>query len=106
MVKKMTGILPAQVRRVVVTGLGLITPLGVGVKTTWDNLLQSKSGIISLSHKIDPNTEYEGFDDLPSTVAGIVKKGKDGYDPEEWLERGVRMVMIDAGAVDVIDATC
>ena len=76
------------------TGLGLITPLGVGVKTTWDNLIQSKSGIISLSHKIDPNTKYEGFDDLPSTVAGVVKKGKDGYDPGEWLEPGVRTIMI------------
>ena len=31
-------------RRVVVTGLGLVTPLGADVETTWKNLLASKSG--------------------------------------------------------------
>ncbi len=32
-------------RRVVVTGLGMVTPLGSNVSTTWNNLIQSKSGI-------------------------------------------------------------
>ena len=31
-------------RRVVVTGLGLVTPLGADVETTWKNILASKSG--------------------------------------------------------------
>lgn len=40
------GIPPAlQVRRVVVTGLGLATPLGVGVEETWHALLRGRCGI-------------------------------------------------------------
>lgn len=54
-------------RRVVVTGLGLVTPLGNGVKTTWDRLIRSESGI----RRIDTfNT-----DNLTSKVAGLVPQG-------------------------------
>ena len=37
-------------RRVVVTGLGLVTPLGNDVKTSWDNILEGKSGIRTIEH--------------------------------------------------------
>uniref|UniRef100_A0A6B0VBH2 3-oxoacyl-[acyl-carrier-protein] synthase n=2 Tax=Ixodes ricinus TaxID=34613 RepID=A0A6B0VBH2_IXORI len=50
-------------RRVVVTGLGLVTPLGVGTKLVWENLLQSRSGIIWLGKE---------FDGIPSKIAGRV----------------------------------
>ena len=38
----------ATKRRVVVTGLGLLTPLGLGVKENWTNLLEGKSCSVSL----------------------------------------------------------
>lgn len=55
-------------RRVVVTGLGAISPLGVGVRRVWDGLLASKSGITSIAH-FEPQTQWQA---LPSTVAGVV----------------------------------
>ncbi len=54
-------------RRVVVTGLGLVTPLGVGVETVWQNLIAGRSGLSSVT----------AFDvsDLPCKVAGQVPRG-------------------------------
>ena len=37
-------------KRIVVTGLGLVTPIGIGVKETWENLCQGKSGIGPITH--------------------------------------------------------
>jgi 3-oxoacyl-[acyl-carrier-protein] synthase II len=64
----MTTSLRTASRRVVVTGLGAITPLGIGVKQTWSNLLASKSGIVSTSQL---GKEFEA---LPSRIAGLVPK--------------------------------
>ena len=51
-------------RRVVVTGLGLVTPLGVGVDYVWSKLIQGESGIDHIS----------SFDtsDLPCKIAGFI----------------------------------
>ena len=36
-------------RRIVITGLGAVTPLGLNLETTWENLMKSKSGIDHIS---------------------------------------------------------
>ncbi|MSO53726.1 MAG: beta-ketoacyl-[acyl-carrier-protein] synthase II [Rhodospirillales bacterium] len=67
-------------RRVVVTGLGLVTPLGCGVKTNWDKLLAGKSGISAI----------QSFDvsDLPSKIAGLVPRGSTAeglFNADDWV---------------------
>lgn len=54
-------------RRVVVTGIGAVTSLGVGAEHNWKNLLDSKSGIRAIDH----------FDvsDLPAKIAGTIQAG-------------------------------
>jgi 3-oxoacyl-[acyl-carrier-protein] synthase II len=68
-------------RRVVVTGLGMVSPLGCGVETTWKRILNSESG----ARKIDT------FDvsDLTSRIACVVPRGdgSDGsFNPDQWME--------------------
>ena len=60
-------------RRVVVTGLGLITPLGIGVKDTWSALCAGKSGIGEITR-----FDTAAFD---TKIAGEVK----GFNPEDYL---------------------
>ncbi len=67
-------------RRVVVTGVGLVTSLGVGVKVNWDNLIAGKSGIGVI----------QSFDvsDLRSKIAGQVPAGEtaDGlFNVDDWV---------------------
>jgi len=57
--------------RVVVTGIGICTPLGMGVQHVWNKLLQSGSGIIST----DDLPDSDRYDPIPCKVAGIVPKG-------------------------------
>jgi len=54
-------------RRVVVTGLGLVTPLGCGVEHTWQRLLAGRSGV----RRIDTLDVA----DLPAKIAGLVPRG-------------------------------
>ncbi len=68
-------------RRVVVTGLGMVTPLGVGVDTAWANAVGGKSGITRI-------TDFE-VSDLACQIAGTLPKGSkaDGkYNPDDWME--------------------
>src|SRR5258706_403901 len=68
-------------RRVVVTGLGMVTPLGCGVDHTWRRLLGGESGV-SRVERIDVS-------DLPARFAGQIPRGDgtDGtYNPDQWME--------------------
>ncbi|MEZ5814646.1 MAG: beta-ketoacyl-ACP synthase II [Alphaproteobacteria bacterium] len=67
-------------RRVVVTGMGMVSPLGVGVEHNWRDLTNGKSGI----------RRIERFDvsDITSRIAGIIPRG-DGpgaYNPDTFME--------------------
>src|SRR3990170_4674104 len=84
---KSQGTLPRQrqpealMRRVVITGLGLVTPLGCGVDVTWSRLLNSQSGV----------RRVKEFDvtDIACQIAGFVPRGKgaDGaFEPDDWME--------------------
>ena len=60
-------------RRVVVTGVGLVTPVAVGTEETWQGLLAGKSGIGPITH-----FDHSSF---ATHFAGEVK----GFDPTRWM---------------------
>lgn len=60
-------------RRVVVTGLGVVSPVGIGVKAAWDNIVAGKSGITQIT-KFDASA-------FTSTIAGEVKD----FNAEDFL---------------------
>ena len=69
-------------RRVVVTGLGLLTPLGVGVELNWNRLVSGTVGINKINN----------FDvsDLPCKIAGQIPSNDEdiegGLDLDNWIE--------------------
>ncbi len=66
-------------RRVVVTGMGLLSPFGLGVEHGWKNLLAGKSA----ARRID---RFE-VDDLPCKIATMIPREGDGaFNPDEFLE--------------------
>ena len=67
-------------RRVVVTGIGMVTPLGCGVDVTWKRLLAGESGIRGI----------QSFDvsDLSAKIAGQVPRGETSsglFNPDDWV---------------------
>src|SRR5271166_2457168 len=71
----------SAMRRVVVTGLGLVTPLACGTEQTWQRLRSGESGI----------KRIEKFDvsDIPCKIAGQAPRGdgSDGsFNPDDWME--------------------
>jgi 3-oxoacyl-[acyl-carrier-protein] synthase II len=70
-------------RRIVVTGLGAVSPLGCGVELVWSRLLAGQSGLRALSEKISA--------DLGARIAGLVPDKTDdadaGFDPDTVVAR-------------------
>src|SRR4051812_42972591 len=68
----------ASVRRVVLTGLGLLTPIGLDADRYWDSLSQGKSGV----------RRIRAFDAsaLASPIAGEI----DGFDPKQYIDKKER----------------
>src|SRR5512147_1539003 len=68
-------------RRVVVTGLGMVTPLGCGVEATWRRLVAGESGAARI--------ERFEVSDIPAKIACQIPRG-DGsngtYNPDQWME--------------------
>jgi 3-oxoacyl-[acyl-carrier-protein] synthase II len=68
-------------RRVVVTGMGIVGPLGCGIDTTWKNILDGKSGA--------RRVETFEVEDLSCKIACVIPRG-DGangtFNPDQWME--------------------
>lgn len=83
-------------RRVVVTGMGLVSPLANGVYNTWKKLLEGKSGVRSLQEG-DPHYPIENISSYPTSLAATVPRGSgDGlFDESKWprLPRFVQYAM-------------
>jgi 3-oxoacyl-[acyl-carrier-protein] synthase II len=65
-------------RRVVVTGMGLVTPLGADVKTSWDALLAGKSGIGAIDHF--------DTDGISCKIAGRVERSESAFNVSAYIE--------------------
>jgi 3-oxoacyl-[acyl-carrier-protein] synthase II len=68
-------------RRVVITGTGMVSPLGCGTEITWTRLLEGRSGAARV-------TTFE-VEDLPAKIACSIPRGdgSDGtYNPDQWME--------------------
>jgi len=68
------------VRRVVVTGVGLVTPLGVGLERNWNSLISGRSGI-------RPIQSFE-VSDLPAKIAAQVPRGETAsglFNADDWV---------------------
>lgn len=70
----MTELPPKPIRRVVVTGMGTINPIGLTVQAYWENLIHGISGIRAIT-QFDPS-------DLPCQIAGEII----GFNPNDYLD--------------------
>jgi 3-oxoacyl-[acyl-carrier-protein] synthase II len=61
-------------RRVVITGMGVVAPNGIGIENFWDSLVHGRSGVRKITH----------FDvsSYPSQIAGIVPD----FDPTDYMD--------------------
>ena len=84
-------------RRVVVTGLGLVTPLGADVETTWANILASKSGA-------GPITRFDASDQKCQIACEVKPADHEyGFDPDKRVDHKVQR-QVDPFIIYGIDA--
>src|SRR3954454_4061333 len=86
-----------MMRRVVVTGLGLVTPLGGDVETSWKNILAAKSGA-------GPITKFDASDQKCRIACEVKPAGHEyGFDPSKRVDHKVQR-QVDPFIVFGIDA--
>lgn len=68
-------------RRIAITGLGMISPLGIGIEQNWNRLMAGESGI-------GPITRFD-TEDFPTKIAGEVKD----FDPTQWIGKKISRQM-------------
>ncbi|KAF4320135.1 hypothetical protein BBO99_00002455 [Phytophthora kernoviae] len=91
---------PVPPRRVVVTGLGAVTPFGVGVSRTWESLLASQCAVQTLDHLADTG--------LKCTIGAAVPRGegehafrtKDWANPKNFRSQEVDFITFALAAAD------
>jgi len=87
-------------RRVVITGMGLVTPLGVGLDNNWNRLTNGESGI-------GPITDFD-VEDIPAKIAGRVPEGEtadgkfnaDDYMPPKDQRKNDTFIIYGLAAAD------
>lgn len=69
-----------MLRRVVITGLGMVTPHGCGVEPTWKNVLAGRSSASPVEHF--------NVADLPARIACQIPRGSgpDAFNPDDWMD--------------------
>ena len=77
-------------RRIVVTGMGAVTPLAANVETSWSRLLAGRSGIRRLTDEV--------VGDLPAKIGGVVPSLED--DPEAGLDANAFVAPKDQRRID------
>lgn len=80
-------------RRVVVTGLGVVSPLGTGSELVWTNILKGKCGIVALND--------EEYINLPCRLAGLIPREKDGI-VEKALSKSTLKSMAPATSLALV----
>ena len=65
-------------RRVVITGIGLITPLACGTDITWQRLIDGHSGVVPIS-------DFDVSDISSKIAARVPREGENAFIPDDWI---------------------
>ena len=73
----------SSIRRIVVTGMGAVSPLGCGVESNWSRLIAGQSGIRALSDNVAADLPVKAC----GTVPDIVDDPEFGFDPDRAVQK-------------------